>query len=179
MTSHATEEGEETSSPQPAEDWIQALVRNFQDKLTGGLYEAIYLLDDRSQDRLMECQAHTCVAAFVNLTGLPVPMDLDSFLKAMSTTGPSQVKIEREGNIIHWTELHSGQCVCPFVSREVIRLTPTLCICGAHWVKQLFETAANTRVEVETVETVATGSENCRFRITVLGESQPSEAPSA
>jgi predicted hydrocarbon binding protein len=46
-------------------------------------------------------------------------------------------------------------------------------------VKQLFETVANTRVEVETVETVATGSENCCFRITVLGESQPSEAPSA
>ena len=175
MTSDATEEGEETSSPQPAEDWIQALVRNFQDKLTGGLYEAIYMLDDRSQDRLMECQAHTCVAAFVNLTGLPVPMDLASFLKAMSTTGPSQVKIEREGNIIHWTELHSGQCVCPFVRRQVIRLDPTLCVCGAYWVQHLFETVANTRVEVETVETVATGSENCRFRITVLGESRPSD----
>ena len=164
-----------TSGPQPAGDWVQAMVRDYQDKLTSGLYEAIYTLDGPSQDRLMECQAQTCVAAFVNLTGLPVPMDLDSFLTAMSTTGPSQVKIEREGNIIHWTELHSGQCVCPFVRRQVIRLDPALCVCGAHWVKHLFETVANTRVEVETVETVATGSENCRFRITVLGESRPSD----
>ncbi len=100
-------------------------------------------------------------------------MDLDSFLDAMRTAGPSQVEIRREGDVIHWTELHGGQCVCPFVRRRVIRLDPKLCICGAYWVKHLFETVANTPVEVETVETAATGAENCRFRITIKRGARP------
>ncbi len=153
-----------------AAEWVENLTRDFQDKLTCGLYETLYSLDDSSVNTLMEGQARSCVTAFTGLTGLSGPMDLDSFLEAMRTTGPSQVNIEREGDVIHWTELHRGQCICPFVTRRVIRLDAKLCICGANWVKQLFEEVANTLVEVETLETVATGAENCCFRITVKGE---------
>ena len=148
-------------------DWVQVVIRNYQDKLTGGLYESIYQMDGPCVDALMEGQARTCVAAFVPLAGLPARMELDDFLNTMRTAGPSQVEIQREGDVIHWTELHRGQCICPFVRRQVIRLDPKLCICGAYWVKHLFEKVAGTTVEVETVETVATGAENCRFRITV------------
>jgi hypothetical protein len=33
-------------------DWVQQLIRDYQDTLTGGLYEAIYRLDDRSEPSL-------------------------------------------------------------------------------------------------------------------------------
>ncbi len=169
---------EQVSSPEvaakdaqeQAAEWVENLTRDFQDKLTCGLYETLYSLDDSTVNTLMEGQARSCVTAFTSLTGLSGPMDLDSFLETMRTTGPSQVKIERNGDVVHWTELHHGQCVCPFVTRQVIRLDAKLCICGASWVKQLFEKVANTLVEVETLETVATGAENCRFLITVKGE---------
>jgi hypothetical protein len=118
----------------------------------------------------MRGQAEACLAAFLKLSALPTPMELDAFLRAMRTAGPSQVDIQREGDTILWTELHRGQCVCPFVRREVIRLHPKLCICGAYWVKYLFRSVANTEVEVETLETVASGAENCRFRITLRGK---------
>jgi hypothetical protein len=36
-------------------------------------------------------------------------------------------------------------------------------------VKVLFDTVAQTEVDIETVETVATGAQNCHFRITVKG----------
>jgi predicted hydrocarbon binding protein len=36
-------------------------------------------------------------------------------------------------------------------------------------VQHLFESVAKTAVEVETVETVATGAENCHYRVRVKG----------
>ncbi len=151
----------------PAGEWVQVLIREFQDKLTCGLYEAIYGLEQRTVDTLMHAQARSCVGAFLELGTLRTPMTLDEFLEAMRTAGPSRIEIQREGNVIHWTELHEGKCVCPFVMRNVIRLDPKLCICGAHWVKVLFETVAQTQVDVQMVETAATGAKNCCFRVTV------------
>ena len=150
-------------------DWVQGLMRDYQDKLTCGLYEAIYRLKDGALETLMRDQAHSCVAAFLELTDLPAHMELDAFLEAMRTAGPSQIEIQREGDVIEWRERHQGQCVCPFVRRGVVRLDAKLCVCGAHWVKHLFETVTGTAVEVETIETVATGAPDCRFRITLRG----------
>lgn len=109
-------------------------------------------------------------AAFLDLSDLTTPMALDDLLEAMRIAGPSKADISRDGDVIHWTEQHQGQCVCPFIRRGVVRLDPKLCICGAYWVKYLFEKVARTAVEVETIETVATGAENCRFRIAVKSE---------
>ena len=102
-----------------AADWVQTLMRDFQDKLTCGLYETIYGLDASSRDTLMEGQARACVSAFLELADMPAGMELDAFLSAMRTGGPSQVEIRREGDVIHWTELHGGQCVCPFVRPSI------------------------------------------------------------
>ena len=152
-------------------DWVQQLIRDYQDTLTCGLYEAIYRLDDRSVETLMQAQGRTCAGAFLKLSDLRGPMALDDFLKAMRIAGPSKVEIRRDGDVIEWIELHEGECVCPFVRRNVVRLDPKLCICGAHWVQHLFESVAHTRVEVETVETVATGAQNCHYRVRVQGSS--------
>jgi hypothetical protein len=150
-------------------DWVQQLIRDFQDKLTCGLYEAVYRLDQPNVEALMQAQARTCVGAFLDLGTLRGPLSLDEFLHAMRIAGPSQIEIRRDGDVIEWIEQHHGQCVCPFVKRDVIRLDPKLCICGAHWVKVLFETVAQTEVDVTQVETAATGAQNCHFRITVKG----------
>jgi len=151
---------------EPAE-WVENLKRDFQDKLIGGLFETIYKMDDAAVDTLMEGEARTCVSAFIDMKSMSVPMDLDAFLETMRTSGPSQVRIEQDGDVILWTELHQGQCVCPLVTRNVIPLDPKLCICGAYWIKHLFKTAANTEVDVETIETAAHGAQNCTFRITI------------
>jgi len=152
-----------------ATDWVQELIRDFQDKLTCGLYEAIYSLDTPNVETLMKAQARSCVGAFLELGTLQVPMPLDEFLKVMRVAGPSQIEVRRDGDVIHWIEQHQGECVCPFVKRGVIRLDSKLCICGAHWVQYLFQAVAKTDVDVETLESVATGAQNCCFRITVKG----------
>lgn len=151
----------------PAATWVEDLMRDFQDKLTCGLYDAIYQLDTPVVNRLMRAQARTCTAAFIDLSGLRVPMPLDEFLQAIRIAGPSTVEIERVDDLIHWDEQHAGECVCPFVRRGVVRLDRHLCTCGAHWVKHLIETVTGTPVDVDIVNTVATGSRNCSFVIRV------------
>ena len=147
----------------PAATWVEDFIRAYQDKLTCGLYEAIYRLDERSVDALMNAQARSCVGAFLDLGSLRVPMALDEFLHAMQIAGPSKIEIQREGNIIHWDEQHQGECACPFVRRGVVRLDRHLCRCGAYWVKHLFETVAQVQVDVEMIGSVATGTRNCSF----------------
>lgn len=155
-------------TPATIPDWVMSLIRDFQDKITAGLYEGVYSLEGQPLKDLMERQAHACGAAYLQLYGLPETMDLDEFLARIRYTGPSQIDIRRDGDVIDWVELHPDGCVCPLVKRGVIRLDQKLCVCGAAWVRYLFEKVANTPVDVETVETIATGAENCHFRIRLL-----------
>ncbi len=156
-------------SPTTAPDWVMNLIRDFQDKITSGLYEGVYSLEGQPLRDVMERQAHACGAAYLQLYGLPQEMELDEFLARIRYTGPSQIDIRRDGDVIDWVELHPDGCVCPLVKRGVIRLDKKLCICGAAWVRYLFQQVAKTPVEVEIVETIASGAENCHFRIRLLG----------
>jgi hypothetical protein len=141
-------------------------LRCYRDRLTCGLYEAIYDLDGASLDAIMKRQAQTCVAAFLDLAGLPTPMDLDSFREAMRDAEAMGAEINQEGNVIHWTQNRRDRCVCPLVQRAAVRLDPKLCVRSAYWVKYLFEGIGHTPVRVEIVETVARGGRTCRFKIT-------------
>jgi hypothetical protein len=69
----------EGSQGQDAE-WVQKLIRDFQDKLTCGLYETIYDLGAPTRDTLMEGQARACVSAFLEMADMPAGMEMDSFL---------------------------------------------------------------------------------------------------
>lgn len=158
------------SEMQPATDWVQELMRSYRDRLLGGLYEGIYALDGEPLRRLMDAQAETCVSAFVALTDIPAHLDFDAFLERMRLSGPSPVTVERvNSEELVWTELHRGECVCPYVRQGVIRLDPKLCLCGETWVRLLVERHARRRAQVSLVESVATGAENCVYRIR-LGE---------
>lgn len=150
-----------------AADWVRDLMRDYQNKLTRGIFETIYEAEPACANPVIDGLAKTCVSAFIDLTSMDVPMEVDAFLEHMRSSGPSQVDIQRDGNVLHWNELHKGECVCPLIRLDVIRLDPKLCRCAEQWVKGLFKTVTGTDVEVETVGTAATGAQNCSFRITL------------
>ena len=157
----------------PGGDWVQELMRSFRDKLLGGLYEGLYELDGGPLRRVMDAQAETCMHAFVALADIPPHLDFEQFIDRMKISGPSRVRIDHEGDDeLLWTELHEGECVCPHVRQGVIRLDPKLCLCGETWVRLLVERHARRRATVEMVESVATGAQNCVYRIS-LGEPLP------
>lgn len=154
-------------------DWVEQLMRSFREKLVGGLYEGIFSLEGESLQRVMGAQAEACVQGFVALTSIPADLDFPAFLERMKTSGPSKVELVRvSDDELLWRELHCGECVCPHVRQGVIRLDPKLCICGATWVRLLVERHARRAATVTLVESVATGSENCVYRV-ALGEPLP------
>jgi hypothetical protein len=150
----------------PGGDWVEQLMRDFRDRLVGGLYEGVYALEGEPLRHVMDAQAETCVHAFTALAGIPAELDLDEFLERMRISGPSKVQVDRTGDdALLWTELHDGECVCPHVRQGVIRLDPKLCLCGETWVRLLVERHARRRATVSMVESVATGAKNCVYRI--------------
>jgi hypothetical protein len=163
----------------PGADWVEQLMRSFRDKLVGGLYEGVYALDGEPLKRVMDAQAEACVHAFVSLAEIPADLDFDAFLERMKTNGPSQIELERTADDeLLWRELHRGECVCPHVRQEIIPLDPKLCLCGATWVRLLVERHARRTATVTLVESVATGAENCVYRVK-LGEPLPEDSRSA
>jgi hypothetical protein len=150
-------------------DWVEQLMRTFRDDLVGGLYEGIYALEGEPLRKVMDAQAEACMYAFVALADIPPELDLAAFLERMKTSGPSRVRVEAVGDDeLLWTELHEGECVCPHVRQQVVRLDPKLCLCGETWVRLLIERHSRRHATVSLVESVATGAQNCIYRIRLL-----------
>jgi hypothetical protein len=130
-------------------DWVERLMASFSNRLVGGLYEGIYALEEPHLSRVLDTQAEACVHAFVALADIPAELPFDEFLERLKTAGPGRVQVERlTADALLWTELHHGECVCPHVRREVIRLDPKLCLCGETWVRLLIERLARRRATV-------------------------------
>ena len=141
-------------------------MRTVRDKLVGGLYAGIYRLEPAPLQVVMDAQADACVTAFLALSDIPPELDLEQFLERMKIAGPSRIVVERPAaDEFVWRELHEGQCVCPLVRQEVVPLDLKLCGCGATWVRLLVERHARRRAEVELLRSVATGSQDCAYRI--------------
>ena len=156
-----------------AEDLLEKMVRDFQDRIVRGSYDGIYRLEGRALDCVMECQATECATAYTELYGIADVLPLDAFLERMQLGGSSKITVERSGNEILWTEHHEGRCVCPLVTRGVIPLDPKLCGCAEHWVRKLFERRVVGPVRVELVDSAAKGGQNCVFRVTIDDASPP------
>ena len=147
-------------------DWVERLMAQYRDRLTGAVFDGIYQLEGEPLRTVMDTQADACMQAFVALHEIPAGLDLDAFLERMRTTGPSRIVLERpDADTLLWREMHDGACVCPHVRQGVIALDPKLCLCGATWVRLLVERHARREATVSLVESVATGAPNCVYRI--------------
>jgi hypothetical protein len=156
------------SGREPEADWVERLMAQYRDRLTGAVFDGIYKLEGEPLRVVMDTQADTCMQAFVALHDIPPDLDLDAFLERMRTTGPSRIVLDRpDDDTILWSEMHDGVCVCPHVRQGVIALDPKLCMCGATWVRLLIERHARRHADVSLVESVATGAQNCVYRITL------------
>ena len=120
-----------------ADDPVEELVRNFQDRIVSGTWKGLCGLDEASFDGVMACQATSCAQAYVQLFQIPDTLDLDAFLERMALGGSSKIEFQRDGNTILWNEIHGGECMCPLVKRGVVPLEPGLCRCAVHWVRDL------------------------------------------
>ncbi len=149
------------------DDWIRQAIRDFQDKITRGAYDGIYALNEDARDKVMEAQARACVHSFTELFAIPADLDLEGFLEHLKLGGSGKVDIHRGGDVIVFDEQRQGECMCPLVKRSVIPLEPALCACGVHWIRMLVERHTDRPVSVELINSVAQGSRNRTYRITL------------
>jgi len=68
-----------------------------------------------------------------------------------------------EGNVVH---LSYPKCFCELVADGPERLPEVYCHCSEGWIKEMFETAAQKNVQVQTLQTVKRGASSCKFLIT-------------
>lgn len=148
-----------------AQEFMEDLLRSHQDEIVRGLYHGILALDDAAFKAVVREAASACRARFLRVVDLPPDLDLDGMIERISRAGPERIEITRTGDEILWRELREGQCTCPLVRRGVVELAPKMCACAAEWARGLVEMFHGGPVKVEMLESVATGSNSCLFRL--------------
>ena len=86
--------------------------------------------------------------------------DLKDFLARLSKQGGGKFMLG--GNSIIATY---HRCYCGSVSRAREEIPLTYCYCGAGWYKRLFEEVLGRTVTVKLVQSIASGADECVFRI--------------
>ena len=150
-----------------AKEFVEDLLRSHQDEIVRGAFRALLTLDEAATNAVFKEMAGTCRARFLRMVDFPADLDLDGFIERMGRVAPPAPQISRDGRKITWREFRDGHCMCPLVRRGALDLDTKLCVCSTEWTKGLVETFHGGPVEAELLESVATGSRDCVFRLTL------------
>ena len=176
---------------------------SFQD-YTAWIQGAINRLDELTDDKAQKCQAVShCAHVFPqerieHLRNIYATGNFDDILHEMYKDDFWYEKPVRRGNVIFMrknpfnpegyasaatpAERRKAYCHCPFVHPYLdeipSQLSPTFCFCGAGWYRRLWEGILGQPVEIEHVETLLKGNDQCTLTITLplelAGECLPS-----
>jgi hypothetical protein len=151
-----------------AELWIKDLMNNID-----------IHLDRDTRTKLMRANGRSC---YLNTFGVadaekPSQEAVDSYLKRLKDAG-LEFKEDGEFTVFEysWGKEHQnpqgmilgdGNCLCPVVENIKTGLSPTFCLCSAGYVSEIFSRAVGKNVEVEIIETLKTGADDCRFKIKI------------
>ena len=88
--------------------------------------------------------------------------DLDNWLATLARWHGGEEYIRRDGDIVH---VICAECLCPLVKDGPPRLPDTFCYCSLGWMQEMFGVVAEKPVDVELVESIKRGGQECRFII--------------
>jgi len=150
------------------QQWIKDLMGNMD-----------ALLDPEAKVTLMQACGRSCyIGAFgVAPEGAPAPENVAATLQNLEKTAAD---FRREGSTVRFTFswgrdhqnpwgliMRDGYCMCPIVESGPPGLSPTFCLCSTGYVREIFQRATGKPVDVELVESLKTGGQDCVFRITI------------
>ena len=134
------------------EAWISSLMRAMEEQL-----------GEQARSQLMESCGRACAGrSSVMKTARACKGDVGKLVKVLA--GLLGEGTTLSGNIV---QLTYPKCYCELVADGPDRLPDVYCHCSEGWVKEIFETAAQKKVRVETLQTIKRGAGSCRFRITL------------
>ena len=139
------------------EEFLRAWVRN--------IFEGLSVLSEEKARKVLYRPAIGCSKFYLELVGWDLSkMDLEGWIRSWEGLG---VKVtSRPGWSCLLYEFRPGKCECPLVDEGILPLTSRLCsTCFTNWLKHQVEAVSGQPVEVELVESLATGADRCVFRI--------------
>lgn len=135
-----------------AQRWVRNLVESIDEHL-----------DQDTKVRLMESCGRACARAEAVAAAQACGGDLEQLL---STLGRwiGRENVQRDGGAVH---VVYRRCFCPLVGDEATEVPAIYCLCSRGWLKEMFETVVARPVEVELVESIKRGADQCRFTISL------------
>ncbi|MFC1492731.1 DUF6144 family protein [candidate division KSB1 bacterium] len=147
-------------------EWITDILENMDS-----------MLDLETGKKIMQANGRSCYTrAFgVGSNTKPSPETADRFIGFLRARG---YEINDEGEITtiiyNWGRDHQnpqgliiedGFCMCPIVESAPDKLSPTYCQCSAGYVKESFERSLGKIAEVEVLESLKMGGNDCVFKV--------------
>ena len=160
--------GEEESRPY---DYTYALKvkdsgksKEFIEMWIKSVYYGLQTLDDETAKKVLSKCGRDCAKIFLRLYGRDLSkMTLEDWIRIYGEA--EGCKCERNGDYIIY-EFKPVKCECLLVEEGLVKLTPKLCsTCFTNWLEYQLSTVTGKNVKAELVESLATGSNKCVFKI--------------
>jgi predicted hydrocarbon binding protein len=134
------------------EAWVCTLMENMEKQL-----------DKPSRDHLMEMCGRECARRGAVRTAQSCKGDVRKMTEMLSQYPDLDMQHTDERTVV----VTYNKCFCELVGKGPDRLPDTYCECSRGWLMEMFETAAQKKVEVVTCQTIKRGGSNCQFILKV------------
>jgi hypothetical protein len=131
--------------------WVQTLIESLDAHL-----------DQQTKIQVIESCGRMCARGGPAQAAQEHRGDLDGWLTIMRGWHGGEEFVQRDSDVV--TVLCS-ECVCPLVKDGPARLPDTFCYCSLGWMKEVFGTVAEKSIEIDLVDSVKRGGQECRFVI--------------
>jgi predicted hydrocarbon binding protein len=130
-------------------------------------------LDTRTQQRILEENGKQCYLQGLN-QNYPL-VSMEKFVEILQK-GVGKENCWMEGNTVYFNYVRDPgdlrkedeNCLCPLVEDGPSDLSGTYCHCSVGYVREMFSSSTDQKVEVELLESVKRGGKRCRFKIKVV-----------
>jgi predicted hydrocarbon binding protein len=134
--------------------FLERWVQNLMDSLDAHL-------DEQTRTTLMESCGRACAQGGALDSARKCQGDVDRLIATLEKwIGKGRAR--QEGNAAH---VVYPRCLCHLVAKGPERLPDTYCLCSRGWLKEMFEAVVRSPVEVELLDTVKRGADQCSFTV--------------
>ena len=131
--------------------WIRSLVQSLDENV-----------NEETRIKILERCGRNCITRSMIAKTKEIKTNSKGIGEFLDKLGKNWKHLKLDGNEIH---VEYQKCYCPLVRDCHENLSVTFCNCSRGWLKELFESALEKRVEVKLEKSIKRGDDICRFRI--------------
>jgi predicted hydrocarbon binding protein len=132
------------------ERWVQNLMESMDAHL-----------DEQTRTALMESCGRACARGGAINSARKCQGNVDRLVTTLEKwIGIGNAR--RDGDVVH---VVYPKCLCHLVAKGPPVLPDTYCLCSRGWLKEMFEAVVGSPVDVELLDTVKRGADQCSFMV--------------